>query len=290
MLDESLRAVSEGADLWPQVAGRGFGLLSGHFTTYSLFDQIPAYQQLKEQNPAPDSLVEALRDPEVRRSIEGWEPDPATAARMDQAFHTTFTLGSPPEYEPGPERSLTGIAASSGRTPLSVAYDAMLEDEGRGLLYVPILNYSNGDLDPAREMLLHPRAAAGLGDGGAHCGVICDASQPTFMLTHWTRDRTRGDLLPLEWMVKKQTHDTARLYGLGDRGTIETGAIADINVIDYDNLQLGNPTVVNDLPAGGSRLLQNATGYVETIKSGVTTFADGKDTGARPGTLLRGAR
>jgi N-acyl-D-aspartate/D-glutamate deacylase len=290
LMDESLSAVSEGADLWPQVAGRGFGLLSGHFTTYSLFDQIPAYQELKAKDLSPDALVDALRTREVRHSIESWEPDPATADRMNQAFRTTFALGSPPDYEPGPERSLIGIAATTGRTPLAVAYDAMLEDDGRGLLYVPILNYSDGDLEPAREMLLHPRAAAGLGDGGAHCGVICDASQPTFMLTHWTRDRSRGERLPLEWMVKKQTHDTARLYGLGDRGTIEVGAIADLNLIDYDNLQLGNPTVVTDLPAGGSRLLQDASGYVETIKSGVTTFADGKDTGARPGTLLRGAR
>jgi N-acyl-D-amino-acid deacylase len=290
LMDESLRAVSEGADLWPQVAGRGFGLLSGHFTTYSLFDQIPAYQELKAKNLAPDALVDALRSTEVRRSIESWEPDAEAAARMDQAFRTTFALGSPPDYEPGPERSLTGMAAASGRTPLSVAYDAMLEEDGRGLLYVPILNYADGDLEPAREMLLHPRSAAGLGDGGAHCGVICDASQPTFMLTHWTRDRSRGDRLPLEWMVKKQTHDTARLYGLSDRGTIEVGAMADLNLIDYDHLQMGNPTVVADLPAGGSRLLQDASGYVETIKSGVTTFADGKETGARPGTLLRGAR
>jgi N-acyl-D-aspartate/D-glutamate deacylase len=290
LMDESLRAVAEGADLWPQVAGRGFGLLSGHFTTYSLFDQVPAYQELKAKDLAPDALVDALRTPEVRRSIESWTPDAATAERMDQAFRTTFALGSPPEYEPGPERSLTGMAAASGRTPIAVAYDAMLEDGGRGLLYVPILNYSGGDLEPAREMLLHPRSAAGLGDGGAHCGVICDASQPTFMLTHWTRDRTRGERLPLEWMVKKQTHDTARLYGLGDRGTVEVGSVADLNLIDYANLQMGNPTVVNDLPAGGARLLQGATGYVETIKSGVTTFADGRETGARPGTLLRGAR
>jgi N-acyl-D-aspartate/D-glutamate deacylase len=290
LLDESLRAVSEGADLWPQVAGRGFGLLSGHFTTYSLFDQVPAYQALKAKDLYPDELVRALRTPEVRQAIESWEPDEATAERMERAYRTTFTLGSPPEYEPGPERSLAGIAAASGRPALSVAYDAMLEEDGEGLLYVPILNYSDGDLEPARQMLLHPRAAAGLGDGGAHCGVICDASQPTFMLTHWTRDRTRGERLPLEWMVKKQTHDTARLYGLGDRGTIEVGAVADLNLIDYDNLQMGNPTVVRDLPAGGSRILQGATGYVETIKSGVTTFADGEDTGARPGTLLRGAR
>ena len=290
LMDESLRAVEEGADLWPQVAGRGFGLLSGHFTSYSLFDQVPAYQQLKARGLRPDELVDALRTAEVRQAIESWEPDQATRERMDKAFANTYTLGSPPEYEPGPERSLAAIAASSGRAAFAVAYDAMLEDDGQGLLYVPLLNYSDGDLEPAREMLLHPRSAAGLGDGGAHCGIICDASQPTFMITHWTRDRTRGDLLPLEWMVKKQTHDTARLYGLGDRGTVEVGAVADLNLIDYDNLQMGNPTVVNDLPAGGSRILQGATGYVETIKSGVTTFADGKETGARPGTLLRGAR
>ena len=255
-----------------------------------LFDQIPAYQELKAKGLAPDALVDALRSPDVRHAIESWEPDPATADRMDQAFRTTFVLGSPPDYEPGPERSLTGMAAATGRTALSMAYDAMLEEDGRGLLYVPILNYSDGDLEPAREMLLHPRSAAGLGDGGAHCGVICDASQPTFMITHWTRDRSRGERLPLEWMVKKQTRDTARLYGLSDRGTIEVGAVADLNLIDYEHLQLGNPTVVNDLPAGGSRLLQGATGYVETIKSGVTTFSDGEDTGARPGALLRGAR
>jgi N-acyl-D-aspartate/D-glutamate deacylase len=290
LMDESLRAVEEGADLWPQVAGRGFGLLSGHFTTYSLFDQVPAYQQLKARGLRPDELIDALRTAEVRRAIESWEPDRAARERMDNAFANTYTLGSPPEYEPGPERSLAAIAASSGRSAFAVAYDAMLEDDGQGLLYVPILNYSDGNLEPARQMLLHPRSAAGLGDGGAHCGIICDASQPTFMITHWTRDRTRGELLPLEWMVKKQTHDTARLYGLGDRGTVEVGAVADLNLIDYDNLQMGNPTVVNDLPAGGSRILQGATGYVETIKSGVTTFADGKETGARPGTLLRGAR
>jgi N-acyl-D-aspartate/D-glutamate deacylase len=289
-LDESLVAVSEGADLWPQVAGRATGLLSGHFTSYSLFDLIPAYQELKAKGLSPEEFATALRTPEVRHAVESWEPDAAERERMEQAYRTTFALGRPPEYEPGPERSLAGIAAATGRTPLEVAYDAMLEEDGRGLLYVPILNYSDGDLAPAREMLLHPRSAAGLSDGGAHCGVICDAGQPTFMLTHWTRDRVRGDRLPLEWVVKKQTHDTARLYGLGDRGTIEVGAVADINLIDYEHLQLGNPTVVADLPAGGKRIVQDSTGYVETIKCGITTFADGKETGARPGALLRGAR
>jgi len=290
LMDESLRAVSEGADLWPQVAGRATGLLSGHFTTYSLFDLIPAYQELKAKGLSRDEFVAALRTHDVRRAIESWEPDPGSVERMEQAYRTTFALGSPPEYEPGPERSLAGMAAVTGRPPLSVAYDAMLDNDGCGLLYVPILNYSDGDLGPAREMLLHPRAAAGLADGGAHCGVICDAGQPTFMLTHWTRDRARGELLPLEWMVKKQSHDTARLYGLTDRGTVEVGAVADLNLIDYDGLQLGNPVVVADLPAGGKRIVQDAAGYVETIKSGVTTFADGRETGARPGALLRGAR
>lgn len=290
LLEESLRAVDDGADLWPQVAGRGFGLLSGHFTTYCLLDQIPAYVELKAKGLSADELVAELRTPDVRDAVESWRPDAATAERMEQAFATTYILGTPPEYEPGPERSLAGIAAATGRTAVSVAYDAMLEDDGRGLLYVPILNYSDGDLHAAREMLLHPRAAAGLGDGGAHCGVICDASQPTFMLTHWTRDRTRGERLPLEHVVKMQTHDTARLYGLTDRGTIEAGALADLNLIDYDRLQLTNPHVVDDLPAGGRRLLQGAVGYVETIKSGVTTFAGGVETGERPGTLVRGAR
>ncbi len=290
LMDESLRAVSEGADLWPQVAGRGFGLLSGHFTTYCLLDQIPAYVELKARGLRPDELVSALRTDPVREAIESWEPDPATAERMEQAYRTSFVLGSPPDYEPGPERSLTGIAAATGRSPLSVAYDAMLEEDGRGLLYVPVLNYSDGNLDAAREMLLHPRSASGLGDGGAHCGVICDASQPTFMLTHWTRDRARGERLPLEWIVKKQSHDTARLYGLGDRGTLEAGMLADINLIDYEQLELGSPRVADDLPAGGRRLLQGATGYVETIKGGVTTFAAGEETGARPGELIRGAR
>ncbi len=157
-------------------------------------------------------------------------------------------------------------------------------------MYLPILNYADGSLEPAREMLLHPRSANGLGDGGAHCGVICDASIPTFMLTHWTRDRQRGQRLPLELAVRKQTRDTARLYGLHDRGTLEPGMLADVNVIDYDALQLEPPVVVSDLPAGGSRLVQRAKGYAATIKSGVVTFVDGVDTGARPGRLVRGPR
>ena len=207
-----------------------------------------------------------------------------------QAYRTTFVLGDPPEYEPGPERSLAGVAAAAGRTPLEVAYDAMLGDDGTG----PALR-----ADPQllrREPRTGPRDAASSPVGRRprrrRGALRCHLRrlQPTFMLTHWTRDRQRGERLPLEWMVKKQTHDTARLYGLGDRGTLEAGMLADLNLIDYDALQLGHPIVVSDLPAGGSRLVQRATGYVATIKSGVMTFDDGVDTGARPGRLVRGPR
>lgn len=290
LMDASLAATEEGADIWPQVAGRATGLLSGHHTTYSLFDAFPAYQQLKAQNLSEQALYERLCDPQIRESILGWQPDEATAKSLAGAFDRTFLLGDPPDYEPGPDRSLTGIALANNTSPLNVAYDAMLIDGGRGLLYVPILNYAYGNLDPVREMFLHPRAASGLADGGAHCGVICDASMPTFMLTHWTRDRSRGDTLPLEMIIKKQTQDTAMLYGLSDRGTLKVGMLGDVNIIDYENLQLESPFVTSDLPAGGTRLVQGARGYVATIKSGEITFDRGQDTGARPGQLLRGAR
>jgi N-acyl-D-aspartate/D-glutamate deacylase len=290
LMDASLAAADEGADIWPQVAGRATGLLSGHHTTYSLFDAFPAYQELKARRLSDEELFAELQRPEVRAAILDWEPDDATATSLAGAYDRTFLLGDPPDYEPSEDRSLAGMAAASGRHPLEVAYDALLADGGHGLLYVPILNYAQGSLEPVREMFLHPRAAVGLADGGAHCGVICDASMPTFMLTHWTRDRTRGDRLPLELVVKKQTHDTARLYGLGDRGTLQVGMVGDVNVIDYDALQLEPPQVVRDLPAGGSRLVQRPRGYVATIKSGVVTFDHGEDTGERPGELLRGAR
>ena len=291
LMDESLRAVSDGADLWPQVAGRGLrpAVRALHHLQPARPDpRLPGAEGQGPVGRRPGRRPAHPRGP--RRPSSRGSPTRPPPSAWSRPSRTTFVLGDPPEYEPGPERSLAGIAAATGRPALSVAYDAMLEDDGRGLLYVPVLNYSDGDLHAAREMLLHPRAASGLGDGGAHCGMICDASQPTFMLTHWTRDRARGERLPLEWIVKKQTLDTARLYGLGDRGTVEPGALADLNLIDYDRLQLTNPRVVADLPAGGRRLLQGSVGYVETIKSGVTTFRDGVDTGARPGTLVRGAR
>ncbi len=288
-LAASLEACAEGARLHPQVAGRPTGILSGHHTTLCLFSDIPAYVELRARGLSGPELSRALADPEVRRRITEWEPrSPDQATAMEKAFGRTFDLGDPPDYEPGPERSLAGLAAARGATPLEVAYDIMAAHEGQGLLYIPILNYATGDLDHVREMLLHPQGALGLSDGGAHTGTICDASMPTFMLTHWTRDRSRGETLPLPYIVKKQTHDTALLYGLRDRGTVEPGMLADVNLIDYDALSLGRPYVTSDLPAGGSRLLQEAGGYVATIKSGTVTFEHGQATGELPGRLVRG--
>ncbi len=290
-LAASLDACADGARLFPQIAGRPTGILSGHHTTLCLFADFPAYQALRSRCATPEELSRALDDPEVKQSIVSWTPSTASQrAAMDKAFHRTFVLGDPPEYEPGPERSLAGIASARGVTPLEVAYDEMARDGGQGLLYIPILNYATGDLDHVRTMLLHPQGLLGLADGGAHTGTICDASMPTFMLTHWTRDRTRGETLPIEHIVRKQTRDTARLYGMSDRGTVEPGALGDLNLIDYDALSLGAPYVCNDLPAGGRRLLQKATGYVATIKRGSVTFAQGEPTGELPGRLVRGAR
>ena len=290
-LEASLEACAEGAALYPQVAGRPTGLLTGHHASICLFSEIPAYRELRRRRLGAAELADALADPEVRRSIVSWRPPTsAVAESMERAYARTFVLGDPPDYEPGPERSLAGLAAARGVTPLEVAYDEMLADGGQGLLYLPILNYATGDLDHVHEMLLHPQGLLGLSDGGAHCGTICDGSMPTFMLTHWTRDRTRGARLPLEYVVKKQTHDTARLYGLSDRGTVEPGALADLNLIDYDALALGTPFVRADLPAGGRRLLQRADGYVCTMKQGTVTFDQGEATGELPGRLVRGAR
>ena len=290
-LAASLEACAEGAELYPQVAGRATGLLTGHYATYCLFSEIPAYVALRQRHLPRGEFAAALRDPEVRRSIVSWTPpSPAVAEAMEKAYGRTYVLGDPPDYEPGPERSLAGLAAARGVSALEVAYDEMARDEGTGLLYLPILNYSTGDLDHVYDMLQHPRGLLGLSDGGAHTGTICDGSMPTFMLTHWTRDRVRGDKLPLEYVVKKQTHDTARLYGMSDRGTVEPGALADFNLIDYEGLRLEAPFVVNDLPAGGKRLLQRAAGYAMTIKKGTVTFESGEPTGELPGTLVRGAR
>ena len=288
LLDESAAAVATGARLVPQVAGRPTGMLSGFDATYSFFDQIPVYQALAGKTAAEKAAW--FGTAEGRAALLGWEPDPQTAKVLQHAAERTFLLGDPPDYEPGPEASIAAVAAANGRSILEVALDAMLANDGQGLLYLPILNYSDGHSEPTREMILHPAAVLGLADGGAHVATICDASMPTWMLTHWVRDRTRGERLPLELVVERQTRGTAELYGLGDRGVLAPGYLADVNVIDFDNLRLHGPEVRHDLPAGGRRIVQRADGYLATVKSGAVTFRDGQATGEHPGVLLRGAR
>jgi N-acyl-D-amino-acid deacylase len=288
LMDESLDAFHQGARVVPQVAARPFGILIG-FGTNHPFANRPTYLRLAA-SLSPQELAQALTDPEHRAAILA-EADVAGArglgSMVAHALERVYVLGEPPDYEPTPDRSIAEIARLAGEDPMAVLYDRMCDRDGRGLLMLPFFSYSDGNHDAIREMLTHPAGVAGLGDGGAHCGVICDASMPTYLLTHWARDRARGPKLDLEWVVRKQTKETAELYGFTDRGTITLGKRADLNVIDFDGLQLHQPEVVYDLPAGGRRLIQHATGYTATIVNGTITRRHGGDTGARPGRLVR---
>jgi len=207
-------------------------------------------------------------------------------AQIDMIGMRMFKLGEKPNYEPNMAESIGYQAKLRGEPVLSALYDALLEEDGHALIYFPLYNYIEGNLNNVHTMLNHPLALPGLGDGGAHVGTICDASFPTFMLSHWARDR-QGDKFPLEKVVKMQTHDTASFIGLKDRGTIAVGKKADLNIIDFENLNLLPPRLIADLPAGGKRLMQNATGYVATIVSGEIIAENGKLTGAMPGRLVR---
>jgi N-acyl-D-amino-acid deacylase len=295
LLAESLAACAEGAQCYPQVAGRPFGLRLGQ-QTHQPFAKRPTFRALSHL-PLP-ALAQRLRDPDVRATILAEENLPGNPSvvwdevpgNLPGLLHRVYPMGVIPDYEPLPERSVVNLARAAGVAPVELFYDLMLEDEGRAMLLLPIYNYAWENHDAIREMLTHPQSVSGLSDGGAHCGMICDASIPTYLLTHWARDRVRGERLPLEWVVKKQTRDTATLYGLGDRGVLEAGLRADINVIDFDNLRLDSPTMVHDLPAGGRRLLQQAEGYDYTVVAGQVTRDHGVDTEARPGRLVRGAR
>jgi N-acyl-D-aspartate/D-glutamate deacylase len=209
---------------------------------------------------------------------------------IQHSIDSLYAIGDPPDYEPTPEKTVGAIARSRGEDPLATMYDLMLESNGTALLMLPFFNYADGNHDAIHEMISHRAAVSGLSDGGAHCGLICDASYPTYLLTHWARDRSRGPRFSLEYMVRKQTMDTAALFGLGDRGVIAVGKKADVNVIDMDALQLDVPRMAYDLPAGGRRLIQGARGYDATVVAGVVTRRHGVDTGARPGKLLRGVR
>jgi len=289
-LDLIERASSDGLPIKAQVAGRPVGLLLGFELSRNPFFTHPSYQKLAHL-PLKARVVE-LRKPEVRTAILAEQPvDDRDVLMRIANYDKIFLLGDPPDYEQPAENSLGAIARRTGQRPEEVAYDAMLERDGTGMLYVPFLNYSAGDLEAARAMLTHRDTIPGLGDGGAHCGIICDASFSTYLLTHWARDRRRGERLPIEWVVSAQARETAEAVGLRDRGVLKAGYKADVNVIDFDRLTLRAPEVVYDLPTGGRRLTQRAEGYEIAIVSGVVTQRDGRAVeGALPGRLVRGAR
>ena len=289
VLDWAAEATAAGLPIKAQVLSRAIGVMLGHELTLNTFYTCESYVKLAGLPFA--ERIRALRDPQLRASIlaESADPNPTIVlGRLAREFDHMFILGDPPDYEQPLEQSIAARARRAGVTPEELVYDLMLERDGRNNLYVTLCNYEHGSLDSSLAMMRHPGAVLGLGDGGAHCGTICDGSYPTFMLTHWVRDRTRGERLPLPQVVKWLSQDTARAVGLLDRGRIAVGCKADMNVIDLDGLHLYAPEVVHDLPAGGRRLVQRAEGYAATIVGGSIVHRDGAPTGLLPGRLVRG--
>ena len=286
-------ARAQGLPLTAQVAGRPISVMMGIGTALNPFTVRPTYKKL-EGLPIEEQR-RRLGDPEVRRQILAETPSQAAVKKLPEfrqvvteRFDKFFVMGNPPDYEPGPDSSVAAIARRQGRTPEEVAYDYILAD-GQ-YLYFPIANYVTGDHEPIREMLNDPACLLGLSDGGAHCTSLLDAGVPTFMLTHWSRDRSRGPKLPLEMLVKRQTSETADFFGLCDRGRLAPGLRADINLIDYDRLQVQTPELVHDMPAGGRRFVQKVDGYEMIIAAGTPIFERGEHTGALPGRLVRAGR
>jgi N-acyl-D-amino-acid deacylase len=287
------RARADGARIYPQVAARAPGTLS----TLDAFHPFYRRKTYIEIAHLPlDERVVRMRRPQVRSAILS-DPDVPTGSdtpvgrrylTLKRTLAQLYALGAEADYEPPPSRSLGAQAGDDPAALEARAYDALLEQEGRALLFGLPMNYAAGDYSAVAEMLRNPITLSGLGDGGAHVQVICDASMPTFMLTFWVRDRKRGERLSLEFAVKKQTADNAAAYGFIDRGVLAAGMCADINVIDLKNLSLELPVVAADLPKGGKRLLQSARGYVATLVNGVITRRNDVPTGARPGRLIRG--
>ena len=289
LLDWAADAAAEGVPIRAQVLGRAIGVMLGHELTLNPFYTTETYMALARL-PFEEKIRE-LKRPEVRARIlaEAIDPDPTIVlGRLAYDYDHMFLLGDPPDYEQPFEQSMAAMARRLGVLPKELVYDLLMEKEGRNHLYVTLCNYVYGSLDSCLEMMRHPGAVLGLGDGGAHCGTICDGSFPTFMLTHWVRDRQRGERMSLPEVVKSLSRDTARAVGLLDRGIIAPGYKADLNVVDLDRLHLHAPEVAHDLPTGGRRLVQRAEGYAATIVSGEVVYRDGAPSGAFPGRLVRG--
>ncbi len=286
-------ARAKGLSFTAQIAGRPIGVMMGIGTALNPFTVRPSYKAI-EHLPIEEQR-RRLRDPQVRRKILAEKPSEAEVAKLAQfrqaitrRWDKFFVMGNPPDYEPGPEKSVDAIATREGRSPDEVAYDYIIED-GQ-YLYFPVVNYVTGDHAPIHEMMNDPACLLGLSDGGAHCTSIVDAGMPSYMLAHWGRDRQRGPKLPLEMLVKRQTSETADFFGLRDRGRLAPGLRADANLIDFSRLRLYQPELVNDMPAGGRRFVQRVDGYEATLVAGTPVFEHGEHTGAMPGRLVRAGR
>jgi N-acyl-D-aspartate/D-glutamate deacylase len=297
ILSRAEKAAEKGLEIRCQVAARAIGVMLGLEATFMPFMGFPSYKAISQKSLA--ERVAAMRDPALKARMLTEKSEPVAGdgssippladyflANLDMVGMRLFRLGEEPNYEPAVAECFAAEAMRTGESVLSVVYDALLEQDGKALLYFPLYNYTEMSLDICRKMLTHPLALPGLSDGGAHVGTVCDASFPTFLMTHWARDRAEGRI-PLEQVIKMQAADTAQFIGLTDRGVLAPGKRADINVIDFDNLRLLHPEMQRDLPAGGQRLMQRANGYITTLVGGQAITENGGFTGSRPGRLVR---
>ena len=288
LMSRVAEAQAAGLPMMGQVLTRPTGIMLGYEISQNPFVGRPSWTKI-EQLPLAEKLT-YLRQPEFRAQLLSETIDDDVLHRRVTKWDRIFPLGDPPDYEPPAENSVAARAQREGRDPAEVAYDMLLENDGKTILYRPLSNYTYGTLDTVHDMMRHPNTLVGLGDGGAHVGILTDASAMTYMLTHWTRDRSRGSRLPLTWAIKSLTSDNAKAIGLNDRGVVRAGGKADINVIDYDKLAIHAPEVVYDLPSGGRRLIQKIDGYNATVVAGTIVNRDGEATGDHPGRLVRGPK
>ena len=288
LMAEIDEANEQGLRITAQVRPRPTSVLLGLELSQNAFSGRPSYKHIAHL-PFAERLA-LLRKPEFRARILAEEFEGDRRGQLIDRWDRMYPLGDPPDYEPGPEDSIAGRAARDGRAPAELAYDLLIEGDGKGMLYLPVTNFAGGNLDVVRDMIDAPNSLIGLGDGGAHVGVMCDATSTSYLLTHWTRDRGRGALFPVSWAIKRLAADNAAAIGLGDRGLLKVGLKADINILDYDRLCLRRPEIVYDLPAGGKRLVQRTDGFDATIVSGAVVYRHGEATGQLPGRLVRGAR
>lgn len=298
IIEKAEGSKQDGVDFHLQVAPRGIGITLGLNCTFHPFMGFPSYKKIHDL-PLADRVA-AMQDPDFKKQLLSEKTEPLAGdgtpippladkllQMVDFISCKMFLLDDYPDYEQAPEKSVYKLAEAAGIPPLEMIYDLMLRDEGKAFIYFPIYNYTDLNYNALEEMMAHPQSLMGLSDGGAHVGTVCDASFPTYLIAHWTRDRTRGKKITVQEAIKRLSSEIADYIGFYDRGRLKVGMKADVNVIDYDNLRLKRPEMITDLPAGGKRLMQKAEGMTATLVSGQVVLKDGQLTGALPGKLVR---